>query len=392
MLHKLIQHMIKTTKSPVRIYDDHLSIKEYFGTHKDSDFLLHDSVLLENITAHASSSAPGLYKLEPSIYYGTVQYGSDYIIIGPVNCDYSIFPKSDNLQMMYCEYSLFCEELLLLHNLLNNASSTREDLTEHNYNSLNLTQTVEKELTKVYFKYQKKGIVHNSYDKEVRELNSIREGNVEKLMKCLDEASDGEYGTLSRDPLRSARNLAIAALTLASRAAIDGGMSPEESFSLNDSYILQIDSATTHGQISELSRKAKKQYASIVHSLNRKKKTHILIEKAKVLIYKHMHQKIVIEELAQELQITPEYLSSLFHREEGITLTDYIMKTKIHYTENLLIYSNYSIQDISCYFGFSSQSHYGKVFKKWKHMTPKQYRNRYGVREFNKDFSHLDSI
>ena len=47
-------------------------------------------------------------------------------------------------------------------------------------------------------------------------------------------------------------------------------------------------------------------------------------------------------------------------------------------TKNLLTYSPYSYIEIATYLGFSSQSHMGKVFKKYTDMTLRQYRERYG--------------
>ena len=47
-------------------------------------------------------------------------------------------------------------------------------------------------------------------------------------------------------------------------------------------------------------------------------------------------------------------------------------------TKNLLTYSPYSYIEIATYLGFSSQSHLGKVFKKYTDMTLRQYRERYG--------------
>lgn len=49
----------------------------------------------------------------------------------------------------------------------------------------------------------------------------------------------------------------------------------------------------------------------------------------------------------------------------------------------LLAYSPYSYIEIATYLGFSSQSHLGKVFKKYTGMTLRQYRGKYG-QNFNK--------
>lgn len=48
-------------------------------------------------------------------------------------------------------------------------------------------------------------------------------------------------GKLADTPLRSAKNIGIVILTLASRAAIRGGLDPETAFTIEDAYVQQIE-------------------------------------------------------------------------------------------------------------------------------------------------------
>lgn len=390
MLQKLITHMMKVTHTAVRIYSYDAYLTEYCGGHQNEDTLLDNKEMICKMIEKSSAEFPVLYSETTPLYYGLVVYSGNVLICGPVCFQKSALPDSAVGHAIYCDYNIFCEELLLLHNLLNNRNASIMDIQEQTPCSPDVPENVERELSRIYFRYQEKQSLHNPYDQEVRELNSIREGNVEKLMECMNERFDGQYGTLSRNPLRSFINLGIVTLALTARAAIDGGMLPEESFSLNDSYIMQLDSAASMGQVAEIIRQAKINYTDTVHQLQMNGGTHYLIEKTKNLIHKRMHEKIVIRELAEELNVTPEYLSTLFHREEGVTLNDYIMKNKIRLSENLLIYSNYTIEEISYYFGFCSQSHYGKIFKKWKQISPKQFRLRFGNRKFIEEFNKIN--
>ena len=77
------------------------------------------------------------------------------------------------------------------------------------------------------------------------------------------------------------------------------------------------------------------------------------------------------------------FLTSLFHREEGISLYQYILAQKIDLAKNLLIYSDYSYIDIANYLGFTSQSHLGACFKAATGMTLREYRNRYKKETFD---------
>ena len=102
------------------------------------------------------------------------------------------------------------------------------------------------------------------------------------------------------------------------------------------------------------------------------------MEQSKDYIFKHLHEKIRIQDIAEYLHLNANYLSELFRQCENVTLTDFILQEKVKLTRNLLAYSPYSYIEIATYLGFSSQSHLGKVFKKYTGMTLRQYREKYG--------------
>ena len=65
-------------------------------------------------------------------------------------------------------------------------------------------------------------------------MDSIRHGDVEMLIRSLAETYRGEVGQLAKNQVRQAKNIAICVIALASRAAISGGMIPEEACSVVD--------------------------------------------------------------------------------------------------------------------------------------------------------------
>ena len=97
---------------------------------------------------------------------------------------------------------------------------------------------------------------------------------------------------------------------------------------------------------------------------------------------KHYREKIYLEDIAENLGVSSTYLSRLFRKETGICLQDYITEFRVERAANLLIYSNESLPRIAEYVNFPSQSYFGKVFKKYKQMTPRKYRELHKPREF----------
>ena len=58
------------------------------------------------------------------------------------------------------------------------------------------------------------------------------------------------------------------------------------------------------------------------------------------------HGKLSTSDIAAAMHMSPNYLSNLFKKEEGITITDYILNEKIKLVENMLMYSHYSYSTI----------------------------------------------
>ena len=91
-------------------------------------------------------------------------------------------------------------------------------------------------------------------------------------------------------------------------------------------------------------------------------------------IEKNYMKDIGINTIADELQITPNYLSSLFHREMKMKFTDYISKIRISRAKKLLVETNLTIKEISEKVGYQSTRHFTKLFIKYADMYPSAYR------------------
>lgn len=99
------------------------------------------------------------------------------------------------------------------------------------------------------------------------------------------------------------------------------------------------------------------------------------ISLCKEYIYSHIKERITIEDLADELGVSASYLSRLFKKETGDSVSIYIRRQKMEIAKNLLQYSEYSMIDIANRLSFSSQSHFTQQFREFVGMTPKKYRD-----------------
>lgn len=408
-LHYVCNHILRTTHAQVRQYQigekNRLELLNYYGEEIKEDAVNADEKFAQEILRAGRKDYPVIYVEEYPVHYAVIYHLSTCLIIGPINVEhqqiyregltvqnyYARQHKIEGLKIPYCSYETFCQEILLLFYMLTGREMSYQELNEKNFITDDLLASMKKKKSKLFFNYHEYSRVHNPYSQEARTMEGIRKGDVERVKKCISETFVGEYGVLSKNALQNVRNLGIVGMALASRAAIEGGMPYEEAFSLNDSQILKLEEINNIGEVVVMIRRGSIQYAEIVRDLRNdsNKKKNPLIEECKNLIFRKMHSKIAVRELADELDVSIEYLSALFRKTEGICIKDYIMNQKMQLAENLLIYSEYSIEQIGLYLGFSSQSHFGAMFKKYENMTPKQYRNIYAKKEFQETTKNL---
>ncbi|CAM4008952.1 helix-turn-helix domain-containing protein [Paenibacillus alkaliterrae] len=78
--------------------------------------------------------------------------------------------------------------------------------------------------------------------------------------------------------------------------------------------------------------------------------------------------------IADELSITPQYLSSFFKKNKGENITDYIAKARLEYAKNLLAGKKLTISEIAIKIGYANDIGLIRLFKKYEGITPGKYR------------------
>ena len=87
----------------------------------------------------------------------------------------------------------------------------------------------------------------------------------------------------------------------------------------------------------------------------------------------YMHS-IKLSDIASHIHLQPSYISSLFKRHTGRTVTDFIKMHRIAVAKGLLLETDRKIDDIAYSAGFYDMHHFSKVFKEYEGLTPSQYR------------------
>lgn len=216
-----------------------------------------------------------------------------------------------------------------------------------------------------------------AWEREQQIIEWIASGQSERLATTYSLPAYGEFGSLARhQPLRAEKNLLLGTVLLSARAAITGGLEPDEAFMLSDRMIESIEAATSiselrnrHVRITVSFAEAVKQIQELRHS------PHVLA--AIRYIQQHLYDPLSVSSISQAIHVSSNYLSVLFKEETGLPLARYVIRERIREAKRLLRSTDDSLLTISNKLHFSSQSHFSQAFKQTTGETPTHYRQHH---------------
>lgn len=188
-------------------------------------------------------------------------------------------------------------------------------------------------------------------------LQMIREGNPdyrESLNASRTLSSGVKFD--SGDSLRNAKNNLIVLLTLCSRAAIEGGLSPSISYTVQDYYTQRIEDSGSIPEISILAETILEDYIQRVQQVRTNRNISKTIQSCCNYIQTHISENPSLRHLAARAGYTEYYYSRKFKQE--------------------ISSSTMSIIDISNELGFNSRSHFSSTFQKLTGDSPGAYRQK----------------
>ena len=91
-------------------------------------------------------------------------------------------------------------------------------------------------------------------------------------------------------------------------------------------------------------------------------------------IVRHYTEKLTLEQLAEAVSLSREYLCRLFLKHAGTTPVGYLHQVRVYHASMMLMTTEMAVEDIALSVGFQSASHFYRVFRKHTGMTPAEYR------------------
>ena len=221
-------------------------------------------------------------------------------------------------------------------------------------------------------------VPHSSYLYEIRSLDAITQGRSDLYIATHKQGRNGHDGTLGYTPLRSAQNLAICGIVLNSRAAVAGGLSVEQAYTMADYLILAVERCRLPAQADIIGYKSGVIYARMVHQLKeqleQKRPPSVLGQRALELIRRSLFTKVSRKDIAGELKVNADYLDRVLKADFNATVMECLRHERIEEAKRLLVQSQTPIYEIAALLLFSHSSHFIKVFTAIVGVSPKEYR------------------
>lgn len=215
--------------------------------------------------------------------------------------------------------------------------------------------------------------MEDRYAHENMLMEIVSKGLTHRAELMMSTISQLNFQQRSADPLRNGKNYCVICNTLLRKAAEQGGVHPLHLDEMSSQYARTIENATSTEAIHKL-------LGDMVRSYSRLVKTHAIrhysaiVQKAVTHIEANLAGDLSLNSIAQLLQVTPGYLSTLFRKETGRTLTAYITSQRMKNALYLVRDTTLQVQTIAQLCGFSDPNYFTKQFKRCYGATPGLFR------------------
>ena len=264
-------------------------------------------------------------------------------------------------------YAVFGRYVMLVHNVL-----TGEQLGMDA-----LSAGVKIQETKQAYEINQRNRI-GIYQSEQALLDVVRKGDI-NYQHVLNRSSSQSPGVpvQGRDPLRQMKTSIVVFTTLVTRAAMEGGLSPEIAYPLGDSYIQTAEDCRDSGELNSLAHAMYHDFIYRVHQLRANPHCSHAVQKCCDYIELSLDRKIHARDLAALVGYTEYYLTEKFKNETGLSVSDYVRNAKINRAKMLLQSTDLSVSEIADRLAFNSANYLIRVFKELEGCTPAAYRERH---------------
>lgn len=213
--------------------------------------------------------------------------------------------------------------------------------------------------------------IRYSFENEL--TRAIVNGQLQKENLLLDAIKENAFQKRLTDPVRNAKNYCIIMNTLSRKAAEQGGVHPFYIDRTSSDFAARIEQLGAISEAPILIREMFRTYCQLVRTHMTKPYSPI-IQTTMMIIDSNLSAELSLHPLAAQQGISDGYLSMIFKKETGKTVSEYIREKRIQHAMHLLNTTHLQIQTIALHCGIMDVQYFSKIFKKQTGKTPLEYR------------------
>ena len=216
-------------------------------------------------------------------------------------------------------------------------------------------------------------MLESRYEGEKKLMQAVSQGIAHKAEQMISNSSELMLEMRVEDPVRNMKNYVIVANVLLRKAVEQGGVHPFYIDGVSSDFAKKVEKIRNVQEGVEMMHDMIYKYCALVknHSM---KNYSLLVQKVITIIDSDLTADLSLHRQAEMLSVNASYLSTLFKKETGMTLTEYVAKKRVDHAAFLLASTNMQIQNIAQHCGIFDVNYFTKIFKKIKGKTPKEYR------------------
>jgi AraC-like DNA-binding protein len=258
-------------------------------------------------------------------------------------------------------------------------SLTHADMPASLYLNLRESESREDFLDQHQFRVSKDPVLsmhmlETRYQAEDELLSAVAAGNTSLAMKYSNHMDSFRISPRTGETLRDQKNLTIVLNTLMRRTAYEAGVHPLYIDAISGNYARMIEQCRNLHELNDIVPYMIQSYCNLVAkkslSAYSEPVRHIL-----VTVDASLTADLSLKRFADELFLNSSYLSALFKKEVGMTLTDYVNHSRLTYAKKLLKSTQFAVQDVAIRSGFSDIHYFTRLFRREYNMSPREWRN-----------------
>lgn len=217
-------------------------------------------------------------------------------------------------------------------------------------------------------------LLETRYAGEQRLMHAVAHGMTQQALRMISATQEHLLEQRSSDRVRNMKNYGIVLNTLLRKAAESGGVHPLHLDQLSSKCAHELERCLNSTEIYRHFLQMVEEYCSLVrtHSL---KDYSPLVRRVILRIESDLTADLGLHAHADALKVNVSYLSSLFHSETGIKLTDFVNQRRIQHAKMLLTTTRMQVQTIAQYCGIPDVNYFARLFRKHTGQTPTAYRS-----------------